>query len=136
MKKKRDKGFHIDWNDNAASSGHATKEFAPLREYRITFQKMSKGKKAVPDPDKLGVRSKLGGEPDWVQHPEVPKCRDCTRPMTFVAQIDSMEHDEPHNPYAIGCLSGQQQYMFGDVGMIYVFMCFGCMETKSILQCG
>ena len=97
---------------------------------------MPRGKKAVPDPDKLGVRSKLGGEPDWVQVPEVPKCRECKQPMTFIAQIDSIEHDERHNPHAIDCLSGQQQYMFGDVGMIYVFMCFGCMETKSIVQCG
>ena len=82
------------------------------------------------------ARLKLGGEPEWVQHPEVLECRDCKQPMTFVAQIDSMEHDAPHNPHAIGCLSGRQQYMFGDVGMIYVFMCFGCMETRSILQCG
>jgi uncharacterized protein YwqG len=136
MKKNRRKGFQIDWKDNVTSSGQAAKQLGPLREYRIKFQKMPEGKKAVPDPDKPGVRSKLGGDPDWVQHPEVPKCRDCKQPMTFVAQIDSMEHDESHNPHAIDCLSGQQHYMFGDVGMIYVFMCFGCTETKSILQCG
>ena len=136
MKKKPHKGFHIDWNDNLTSSRQVAKQSGPLREYRIKFQKVPKGKKAVPDPEKLGVRSKLGGEPDWVQHPEVPKCRDCKQPMMFIAQIDSVEHDEPHNPHATDCLSGQQEYMFGDVGMIYVFMCFGCMETKSILQCG
>ena len=135
MKKQRNE-FHIDWNDNATSSRQATKPFGPLREYRIKFQKMPSGKKAVPDPNKLGVRSKLGGEPDWVQYPEVPKCRKCKQPMMFVAQIDSMEHDEPHNPHAIGASSGRQHYMFGDVGMIYVFMCFGCMETKSVVQCG
>ena len=80
--------------------------------------------------------SKLGGEPTWCQNPEVPKCKSCKEKMTFVAQLDSMEHDEDHNPHAIDCLSNQQQYMFGDVGMIYVFMCFDCMETKSVLQCG
>ncbi len=107
-----------------------------LREYRIKFEKVPNGKKAFPDKDNLGIRSKLGGEPTWCQNPEVPKCKSCKEKMTFVAQLDSMEHDEDHNPHAIDCLSNQQQYMFGDVGMIYVFMCFDCMETKSVLQCG
>jgi hypothetical protein len=135
MKKAR-KQFHIDWSDNAVSSNQPHTPFGPLREYRIKFEKMPNGKQAVPDPDKLGVRSKLGGKPDWVQHPEIPKCHDCKQSMTFVAQIDSIEHDESHNPHAVDCLSGQQHYMFGDVGMIYVFMCFGCMATKSVIQCG
>ena len=134
MKKAR-KEFRIDWDDNATSKSQSPQAAEPLREYRIKFEKMPKGKKAVSDPDKLGVRSKLGGGPDWVQNPEVPKCSDCKQPMTFIAQIDSMEHDEEHNPHAIDCSSGQQQYMFGDVGMIYVFMCFGCMNTKSLIQC-
>jgi uncharacterized protein YwqG len=107
-----------------------------LREYRIKFEKVPNGKKAVPDPRKLGVRSKLGGKPDWEQGAEIPKCPNCKKPMTFIAQIDSMEHDEEHNPHAIDCLSDSQQYMFGDVGMIYVFLCFDCMETKSVIQCG
>src|SRR5690349_4002319 len=120
MKKKARRGFRIDWKDNATSTDQASKTFGPLREYRIEFRKVPRGGKAVPGPNKLGVRSKLGGAPDWVQYPEVPNCSDCKEPMTFVAQIDSMEHDEPHNPHAIGSLSGEQHYMFGDVGMIYV----------------
>ena len=135
MKKPR-KEFHIDWNDNATSPPDAGKPLGPLREYRIKFEKMPKGKRAVSDPARLGVRSKLGGEPDWVQAPEIPKCRGCKQPMTFIAQIDSIEHDEAHNPNAIDCMSGRQQYMFGDVGMIYVFLCYGCLETKSVFQCG
>jgi uncharacterized protein YwqG len=134
MKKSQKTKFRIAWSDTSASKTQATRQ--PLREYRIKFEKMPEGKKAVPNADKLGVRSKLGGDPDWVQYPDAPKCSDCKQPMTFVAQIDSMEHDEKHNPHAIDVLSGQQQFMFGDVGMIYVFMCFGCMETKSIVQCG
>src|SRR3990172_1141718 len=97
-----------------------------LREYRMKFEKVPEGQKALPDPEQLGLRSKLGGAPDWVQRPEVPKCTDCKSPMTFVAQLDSIEHDEDYNPHAIEALSNQQQYMFGDVGMIYVFCCFHC----------
>ena len=107
-----------------------------LREYRIKLERVRKGQKAVPDPRKLGIRSKLGGEPDWEQVDEVPSCEACEQPMTFIAQIDSVEHDADHNPHAIDCLSDDQQYMFADVGMIYVFMCFDCMETKSVLQSG
>ena len=134
--KKRDKQFRIAWDDNSTSSSQPSKPSGPLREYRIKFEKVPKGKKAVPDPNKLGARSKLGGEPDWVQFPEAPACRECKQPMTFIAQIDSMEHDDSHNPHAIDALSGKQQYMFGDVGMIYVFMCSSCLATKSIFQCG
>ena len=30
----------------------------------------------------------------------------------------------------------EQQYMFGDVGMIYIFWCFNCNETSSVMQFG
>jgi len=106
------------------------------REYRIKFEKVPPGELAVPDSEKLGMRSKLGGEPTWCQSPEVPDCPACKKQMSFIAQIDSMEHDADYNPHAIGCLSNQQHYMFGDVGMIFVFMCFNCNETKSVVQCG
>ena len=107
-----------------------------LREYRVKFERMPEGRKAVPDPHRLGVRSKLGGEPDWEQGPQEPECRGCQEAMTFVAQIDSIEHDEKHNPHRVDCLSEEQRYMFGDVGMIYVFFCFDCLEAKSVFQCG
>jgi hypothetical protein len=107
-----------------------------LREYRMMFEKVVEGQKAIPDPEKLGLRSKLGGAPDWIQEPEVPTCPECKSLMSFVAQLDSIEHDEAHNPHAVDCLSDQQQYMFSDVGMIYVFCCFDCNETKSVLQFG
>jgi uncharacterized protein YwqG len=107
-----------------------------LREYRIKFEKVPEGEPAIAADENLGIRSKLGGEPIWCQKPEIPKCKGCKDKMTFVAQIDSMEHDEGHNPNRISCLGNDQQYMFGDVGMVYVFVCFDCMETKSVLQCG
>lgn len=134
--KKNEDSFRIDWNDNAVSKKSSSKAIGPLREYQIRFEKVPKGKKAVSDPMKLGIRSKLGGKPDWEQNPETPKCSECEKKMTFVAQIDSMEHDAEHNPTAIDCMSRQQQYMFGDVGMIYVFFCYSCMTTQSVVQCG
>jgi len=56
--------------------------------------------------------------------------------MTFVAQIDSVEHAWESNPHAVDALSDDQKWMFGDVGMIYVFHCFDCMTAQSIVQCG
>ena len=106
-----------------------------LKEYRVKFEKVSAGKQAVPDNSQLGIRSKLGGEPDWCQSPENPQCSGCGSPMSFVAQIDSMEHFEDHNPNAIHW-GAKQEYMFGDVGMIYVFFCYDCLETQSVFQCG
>jgi uncharacterized protein YwqG len=85
--------------------------------------------------NKLGMRSKLGGNPDWEQSDETPQCNSCKNNMTFVAQIDSIAQDEEHNPNRIDSIHGEQDYMFGDVGMIYVFFCFDCLETKSVFQC-
>ena len=65
----------------------------------------------------IGQRSKLGGVPDWIHGHEVPKCS-CGQEMTFYGQLDSIGD-------AV-CLA--------DCGMIYVFVCFDCYETTSVLQ--
>ena len=70
--------------------------------------RLREGQKAVPDPDRLGLRSKLGGMPDWVQGNESPRCQGCRNAMTFFAQIDSMEHESRENPHSIDALSDQQ----------------------------
>jgi uncharacterized protein YwqG len=95
-----------------------------------------RGERAVrlKDPDNLGLRTKLGGKPDWIQDDQTPTCRSCRKSMTFIAQIDSIEHDSDKNPLRRDCL-GHQDYMFGDVGMIYVFFCFDCGRTASEFQC-
>ncbi|SRR5579884_661808 len=67
-----------------------------------------------------GTRHKLGGEPDWIQQPQAPQCDDCGSEMTFYGQLDSIGED----------------YDLADCGMIYVFVCFDCFTTKSILQAG
>ncbi|SET02192.1 MULTISPECIES: DUF1963 domain-containing protein [unclassified Variovorax] len=67
--------------------------------------------------DDIGKRHRLGGKPDFIQSSEIPKCS-CGKEMTFYAQLDSINDD----------------YVIGDCGMVYVFICFDCLETKSILQ--
>jgi hypothetical protein len=68
----------------------------------------------------VGRRHKLGGTPDWLQRPDLPTCEDCQQAMTFYGQLDSIGDG----------------IALADVGMIYVFVCFGCYSTKSILQSG
>lgn len=106
-----------------------------LREYRMLFERVPKGQKAI-DRNALGQRSKLGGKPDWEQSDETPTCPGCGYDMTFVAQIDSIEQESKLNPHSVSALSPEQQYMFGDVGLLYVFFCLECSETETIFQCG
>jgi len=77
---------------------------------------MAKFKYAPPE---IGTRHKLGGEPDFIQGDDYPICRDCRQRMTFYAQLDSIN----------------DQFCLGDCGMIYIFVCFGCLESTSIIQC-
>ena len=70
--------------------------------------------------EKVGRRHKLVGVPDWVQPPEVPECPLCKQTMTFYGQLDSVG----------------DEMKIADVGMVYVFLCFDCYETKSVLQSG
>ena len=67
--------------------------------------------------DEAGTRHKLGGTPDFIQNDEWPQCS-CGSKMTFYGQLDSIGSD----------------YDLCDCGIIYVFVCFDCYETKSILQ--
>ena len=66
----------------------------------------------------IGERSKLGGEPDFIQRDDIPSCPSCSKAMTFYAQLDSLNDD----------------IILADCGMIYVFVCFECFETTSVLQ--
>jgi hypothetical protein len=115
-----------------------------LREYKVTLTKCRPEERAVPlDYQKTmeaGTATKLGGDPYWLQSDERPKCPCCNQPMIFVAQIDSIEHMGSNVPSGLNAqnrsaLRKDQQWMFGDVGMIYVFFCFDCMETRSVFQC-
>ncbi|MDO8330677.1 MAG: hypothetical protein Q7T36_09415 [Fluviicoccus sp.] len=65
----------------------------------------------------VGQRSKLGGDPDWIQGEDVPGCTS-GNVMTFYGQLDSAGDSM--------CLA--------DCGIIYVFICLGCYETRSVFQ--
>lgn len=83
-----------------------------------------------------GQRTKLGGDPDWEQGDGPnPSCPRCGNEMTFVAQIDSIEHESAWNPHSVSAFSDEPRWMFGDVGMIYVFFCRGCLVPHAIFEC-
>ncbi len=67
----------------------------------------------------IGYRSKIGGAPDFMQSERTPQCT-CGADMSFYGQLDSLNDD----------------FNIGDCGMIYVFLCFDCLESKAVTQCG
>ena len=105
-----------------------------LRQYRVLFEEIKVDNEPISN--ELGLRSKLGGLPYWDQNEEAPICPHCKQEMVFIGQLDSIEHDEAHNPHKKNCIGGDQHYMFGDVGLIYIFLCFACQESISIVQSG
>jgi hypothetical protein len=112
-----------------------------LPEFRVTLTRLKEGETAYPQGPDIphyeyhGQRSKFGGKPDQIQgEAPPPECPNCHKPMTFVAQIDSVEHDWPSNPHAVDSLSGDQKWMFCDVGMIYVFYCFDCLHPMATTE--
>lgn len=92
-----------------------------IPEIPIYFRPESEEAKAIVGfkwaDDEIGKRSKLGGKPDWIQSSEVPICS-CGKEMSFYGQLDS-----------IG-----DAVILADCGMIYIFVCFDCFETKSMIQ--
>ena len=116
------------------------RDMKTLPEFGVTLTRLNKGQRAYPVDDdemgELGMRTKLGGEPEWAQGDDMPCCERCKKEMTFVAQIDSVEHQSTKNPHGVQAGSDAQKWMFGDVGMIYVFFCFDCLEAKSVFQGG
>lgn len=98
------------------------------------LQRLNPGEKAlsfddVHSSDAIGKRTKLGGEPDWIQPAENIMCRYCQQEMTFIAQIDSID-----DSIASGINASEAEYIFEDVGMLYVFYCFECGETAALCQ--
>ena len=112
-----------------------------LPEFRVKLERVNPGDTAypmgdeIPYQDYIGQRTKLGGDPDWIQEGGHVDCSNCCRRMIFVAQIDSVENESPSNPHSVSPHSDEQQWMFGDAGIIYVFFCFFCGDAYSVSQC-
>ena len=66
----------------------------------------------------IGTRHQLGGEPNFLQDASWPDCPTCRVKMTFYGQLDSINDDI--------CIA--------DCGMIYVFLCFDCFQSTSMIQ--
>lgn len=80
----------------------------------------------------LGQRTKFGGLPNRIQDGAPwPTCPHCHADLSFVAQIDSIEHQCNQNPHSVDAGSNGQKWMFGDVGMIYVYYCFDCGHAEA-----
>jgi hypothetical protein len=104
-----------------------------LREYRAKIVPAS----AVGSVDikSLGTRTKFGGVPDEIQsggqaNITGPGCR---KKMSFIGQIDSFEFNGQENPNRKDYRD--TQFMFGDVGIIYVCFCFDCLEPLATMDC-
>lgn len=69
-------------------------------------------------PKEIGTRHRLGGDPELLHKEDMPICSSCKEPMTFYAQLDSIN----------------DQFCIADCGMIYVFVCFDCFEVHSFIQ--
>ena len=70
--------------------------------------------------EEIGTRHQLGGEPNFLQDARWPECPSGHGKMTFYGQLDSISDDI--------CIA--------DCGMIYVFICFDCYQTFSMVQSG
>lgn len=99
---------------------------ATLREYRTKIIPAEDAGPPANYPDNLGYRTKFGGEPELIQPMDEQDrvCKNCFQPLHFIGQIDSFENGHP-----------DPQFMFGDVGMIYVWFCFKCHTASATIDC-
>ena len=65
----------------------------------------------------VGKRHRIGGTPDFITETNFPAC-ECGETMTFYGQLDSLN----------------DEFVLADCGIIHVFVCFECFQTKSILS--
>ena len=124
--------MHPKYTDNPQGCGKV------LPSYAVTVDGLPRpAATATKDHDKNGYRTKLGGEPDWIQGVEIPICPTCRTPMLFVAQIDSIAMVDKEKPAGKDPKTGKeiQEFMFGDVGMVYVFTCLDCGNVAGVGQC-
>jgi hypothetical protein len=104
-----------------------------LREYRVRIIPTERAGPQPTHPANIGRRTKFGGIPNGIQPADDDdvrrQCPQCFGRMHFVAQIDSFEHKDENNPNRKDY--DDVQFMFGDVGMIYVWFCFNCLTPQA-----
>lgn len=90
----------------------------------IGARKVEKGEKDLPmaaavlaPVAKGGRKSRLGGKPAWIQGEETPDCPRCSKAMTFALQLAS-----------------DRGISYGDVGILYAFVCEGCEVMATLVQ--
>jgi ankyrin repeat protein len=66
---------------------------------------------------KAGLKSKVGGAPNWIQMDGTPDCPKCEKPMAFALQLAS-----------------DSRIAFGDMGLLYAFVCPECKTAASLVQ--
>lgn len=106
-----------------------------LREYRVKIIPAAVAKAQRDYVEDLGLRTKFGGTPDAIQSGDdfPAECVECGGKLHFVAQLDSFEFKSEDNPNRKDY--GDAQFMFGDVGLIYVWFCFDCCTPTARFQC-
>jgi hypothetical protein len=99
----------------------------PLRTippFRLVAEPLGQEAAALPGfawagPD-VGRRHRLGGAPLDLPPADHPRCPSCGTTMTFYAQLDSLN----------------DEIVLGDCGLLYVFVCFDCCTTTSLIHSG
>jgi len=95
-----------------------------IPQFKLTPEPQEEAAEGLPSfeyaADEVGRRHQLGGDPQFLQEAEWPECPDCNKQMSFYAQLDSISDD----------------IVIADCGMVFVFVCLDCNETKSIIQSG
>jgi hypothetical protein len=73
-------------------------------------------------------KHQIGGLPTWVQHEEHIRCLNCNREMSYLAMIDSELYIGKDGFWNKG-------HMFGDEGILYIFVCRDCGGFAAKGQC-
>jgi hypothetical protein len=109
------------WSDRSARPavldalpGAGTAEWLPRA--RLTLDERRRSPFAAPLGDLAGGASQVGGHPFWLSDAEYPDCPGCSRPMPFVAQVETSDLGEPAE------------------GVWYAFACVDCSIAASSYQ--
>ena len=94
--------------EDSASVSKNTKVPLRLPEFNVKLMRVRDGD-SLESPE-LGQRTKFGGSPNRIQGGAPwPTCPHCHTELSFVAQIDSIEHQCKQNPHSVDSGSSDQK---------------------------